>query len=405
MSPLTPATAPAAERFPWAAMSALGLAVFACVSSEFLPTGMLPEMSADLGVSTSYIGFLVTVWAITVVVVATPLSLVTRRFSRTKILIAAVILFGISNVVAAVSMNYETLFAARVIGGFSNAMFWMVATAYVSHLLPPRLQSRGILFISAGANLAFIVGLPLGSVIATNLNWRMGFVVMAALTVCAAILLAVFLKPVDQEFDADDPESRAPWRDRTFPTVAIVGVITLMTVAAHNIFYPYIKPFLISVANFSAVEAGGVLGLYGIGGVVGIVVAWILGRDPGKVVRNLGLAILFLGATMVATLLAAPSPVVVMIAMMAWSAAFSIADPLYGQLMMMSAGPRIRDFAGALRTTSWNLGIGSGAFVGGLVLVPWGLSALPLIGAAVAVCAAAVTLAMRTRTTPATPIE
>ena len=402
MSPSTPS---ATERFPWAAMFALGLAVFACVSSEFLPTGMLPEMSADLGVSTSYIGFLVTVWAITVVVVATPLSLVTRRFSRKKILIVAVILFGVSNIVAALSVNYTMLFGARVIGGFSNALFWMVATAYVSHLLPAHLQSRGILFISAGANLAFIVGLPLGSVIATTLNWRTGFVVMTLFTLFAGLLLWLFLKPVDHDYDDSHPDANKPWRDSSFPTVLIVAGITLLTVAAHNIFYPYIKPFLVSLAGFSAVEAGGILGLYGIGGVLGIIVAWILGRDPQKLVRNLGLAILFLGLTMVATLLSAPAPLVVMGAMMAWSAAFSIADPLYGQLMMTSASPRIRDFAGALRTTAWNLGIGSGAFVGGLVLVPMGLGALPLLGAGVAVCAAALTLAMRTQRSTNTPIE
>lgn len=394
-----------ADRFPWAAMFALGLAVFACVSSEFLPTGMLPEMSADLGVSTSYIGFLVTVWAITVVVVATPLSLVTQRFSRKKILIIAVILFGLSNVVAAVSVNYSMLFVARVIGGFSNAMFWMVAISYVSRLLPTRLHSRGILFISAGANMAFIVGLPVGSAIATTLNWRTGFVVMALLTVCAGLLLWKFLTPIDHEYDETQPDSRAPWRDRSFRSVLIVGGITLLTVAAHNIFYPYIKPFLVSVAGFDSVEASGVLGLYGLGGVAGVTVAWILGRNPDKLVRNLGLAILFLGFTMVATLVAAPTPVVVIVTMMAWSAAFSIADPLYGQMMMMSASPRIQDLAGALRTTSWNLGIGSGAFVGGLVLVPFGLEALPILGAAVAVCAAALTLAMRTRTAPVTPIE
>lgn len=390
MSVSTPTAPPV--RFPWAAMSALGLAVFACVSSEFLPTGMLPEMSADLDVPQSSIGFLVTVWAFTVVILATPLSLLTRRFSRKGILVAAVVLFAISNVIAAVSVNYAMLFGSRIVGGVSNALFWMVAMAYVSHLLPSELHSRGFLFVSGGANLAFIVGLPLSSFIAHSMNWRIGFMVMAAATLLAGALLWVFLAPVDHDYDDAHPDATAPWRDRSFGPVMIVVGITFLVVAAHNVFYPFIKPFLLDRAAFSADEASGVLALYGIGGVAGIFVAWWLGRNPAHLVRNLIAAIIFLGIAMLAVRFAAPEPVIVIAATMAWSAAFSIADPLYGQLMMTTASARIRDFASALRTTAWNLGIGTGAFLGSLALVPWGVGALPYMGAALAVLGAALAI-------------
>lgn len=370
-------------------MSALGLAVFACVSSEFLPTGMLPEMSADLGVPQSSIGFLVTVWAFTVVILAAPLSLVTRRFSRKSILVVAVVLFAVSNIMAAASLNYALLFGSRVVGGLSNALFWMVAMAYVSHLLPSELHSRGFLFVSGGANLAFIVGLPLSSFIAHSMNWRTGFLVMAGATLVAGLLLAKFLAPVDHDYDETHPDAAKPWRDPSFGAVLIVVGITFLVVAAHNVFYPFIKPYLLDVAGFTTEQASGVLALYGVGGVAGIFVAWWLGRNPAHLVRNLIAAIIFLGATMIAVRLAAPAPVLVIAASMAWSAAFSIADPLYGQLMMSSAAVRIRDFASALRTTAWNLGIGTGAFVGAMALVPWGVGALPFMGAALAVLGAA----------------
>jgi predicted MFS family arabinose efflux permease len=76
---------------------------------------------------------------------------------------------------------------------------------------------------------------------------------------------------------------------------------------------------------------------------------------------------------------------------------FSIADPLYGQLVMEVASPRLRDFAGALRTTAWNLGIGGGSLVGGLLLIPFGVGILPYVGGAVVLFAAVVTLAIRRR--------
>ena len=42
--------------FPWIGLIALSAAVFLSVTSEMLPTGLLPEMSTDLGVSQADIG-------------------------------------------------------------------------------------------------------------------------------------------------------------------------------------------------------------------------------------------------------------------------------------------------------------------------------------------------------------
>jgi hypothetical protein len=61
---------------------------------------------------------------------------------------------------ASLAPNYDVLFASRIIGGLGNGMFWMIATGYVTTMLPGQWRSRGFLFISAGANLAFF---PLGT--------------------------------------------------------------------------------------------------------------------------------------------------------------------------------------------------------------------------------------------------
>src|SRR6187431_867712 len=55
------------EKFPLFRLLILTGAIFVSVSSEFLPTGLLPDIAADLGVSESQVGLLVTVFAFTVV--------------------------------------------------------------------------------------------------------------------------------------------------------------------------------------------------------------------------------------------------------------------------------------------------------------------------------------------------
>jgi len=385
------------EKFPWAAMFAIGFTVFATVTSEFLPTGMLPSMSADLGVSTSQIGFLVSVWAATVVLTAIPLSLTTRRFSRKSILVIAVALFTVSNVMASFAPNYEVLVVSRIVGGLGNGMFWMIATGYVTTMLPSKWRSRGFLFISAGANLAFIAGLPLGSALAAVSDWRTGFLIMTALTIGASVSLYFLLIPVPNPHTADSRGTHSTVRDSTFPMVLLGVSGVFLVVGGGNIFYPYIAPFLIEVSNFTPLTVAAPLAAYGIGGTIGILVAERLGRRAENLSRNIALSILYMAAMMVILNLVAPSPIAAIVAVALWSLGFAVTEPLFGQYIMELSSPRLRDFAGAMRTTAWNLGIGGGSFVGGLLLVPLGLAALPYIGASVLVAGSMVALVARRR--------
>lgn len=378
-------------------MAAVGFTVFALVTSEFLPTGMLPSMAADLGVSTSQIGFLVSVWAGTVVATAIPLSLTTRRFSRKALLITSVSLFTASNIVAALTSSYPVLFASRIIGGFGNGMFWMIATGYITTLLPSHLRSRGFLFISAGANLAFIIGLPLGSALAAVADWRSAFLIMTALTIGASAGLFFLLTPVPNPHLDSTANQSGVVRDKTFPLV-LTGVLgVFLFVGGGNVFYPYITPFLIDVANFTTQTVAVPLACYGIGGAVGIFVAERIGRNPANLSRNIAFAIAFMAATMALVNLAALNQVTMMISVALWSLGFAVVEPLFGQYIMESASPRLRDFAGAMRTTAWNLGIGGGSFAGGLLLVPLGISSLPYLGVGILFVAIAVALVARRR--------
>jgi MFS family permease len=385
------------ERFPWTAMFAIGFTVFATVTSEFLPTGMLPSMSADLNVSTSQIGFLVSVWAATVVLTAIPLSLTTRRFSRKSLLITSVVLFTVSNVMSAFTPSYELLLVSRIIGGLGNGMFWMIATGYVTTMLPSKWRSRGFLFISAGANLAFILGLPLGSALAAISDWRFGFVIMTIMTVGASASLFFLLTPVPNPHTENSCTKHSTVRDRSFPMVLLCVTGVFLVVGGGDLFYPYIAPFLIEIAHFTPLTVAVPLAAYGVGGTIGIIVAERLGRRPEDLSRNIAMAILFMAAMMVALNLVASSQVLAIVAIALWSLGFSVTEPLFGQYIMELSSPRLRDFAGAMRTTAWNLGIGSGSFIGGILLVPLGIGALPYLGALVLVGGATVALIARRR--------
>jgi predicted MFS family arabinose efflux permease len=92
-----------APAFPWAGLLVLAGAIFVSVTSEFLPTGLLPDMAGDLRVSESQIGLLVTIFAGTVVVSTTPLAALTRRYSRKYLVVAVLVVVATGNVLAAIA--------------------------------------------------------------------------------------------------------------------------------------------------------------------------------------------------------------------------------------------------------------------------------------------------------------
>jgi predicted MFS family arabinose efflux permease len=78
-------------------------------------------------------------------------------------------------------------------------------------------------------------------------------------------------------------------------------------------------------------------------------------------------------------------PVVVVIALVVWGAAFGGAPALLQTRVLQLASPRLRDVSAAFVTTSFNIGIGGGALIGSLMLDGWGLHTLPFADVAVTV--------------------
>ncbi len=150
-------------RFPWVGILTLAACVFLSVTSEMLPTGLLSEMSGDLGVEESRVGLLVSVFAVAVVVSSAPLAALTRRVPRHALLLAVLAVFATSNLLTALAPTFELVTATRVLGGLAHGLFWAVVGAYSAHLVPPALIGRAVALTVGGGSLAFVLGVPVGT--------------------------------------------------------------------------------------------------------------------------------------------------------------------------------------------------------------------------------------------------
>jgi predicted MFS family arabinose efflux permease len=377
------AAPPSTTPFPWIGLVVIAALIFTSVTSEFLPTGLLPDISSDLDASESQVGFLITVFAGTVVLSAAPLTIVTRDHSRKALVIVVLLVFVLSNIMAALAPSYAVLVIARVLGGLAHGLFWAVVGAYAAHLVPPHQLGRAVAITSTGGTVAFVLGVPLGTALGHALGWRLAFIVIAGVILALTAVAAKLLPAVEHRERLTTGEIPLPMhRDRTLPPVILVWAIVVLIGLAHNILYTYVVPFLISI-DVSDDAVAGVLFLYGGAGAVGLLLAGVLGdRWPrGWLVTStalLAVSLLVLGTVTGALPIS-------LIAFVVWGMAFGGLPAMLQARMLRAASPRVRDIGAAGFTTAFNFSIGIGAFAGGVILDSAGVGALPFVDLSITV--------------------
>ncbi|MBO9578755.1 MAG: MFS transporter [Microbacteriaceae bacterium] len=364
------------QPFPTAKLLVIAGAIFVCVSSEFLPTGILPELARGVGVTEATAGLLVSVFAFTVALSTIPLTRLTHRYPRKWLMVATLGIFAATNVLCALAPDFAWLIVGRVVGGLAHGVFWAVTTPYAARLVRPNQIVRAASITTAGGTLAFILGVPMGAAIGHAVGWRLSFVVMASLIVVFALLVVVFLPPVEHRVTLATGEIALPARrDPTLRLVLLVCSIIVLAVLGQNTLSTYIAPWLLEVPQVEPEQLASVLFLGGIGGAVALIISALVGdKDPHRVLLG-GLAGLVAVGILLGLFGSTGWPGVLVYIL--WGVVFGIVPPLAQGLMMRDVSKRLRDMAAAALTTSFNVAIGGGALIGSFVLAGLGLAWLP----------------------------
>lgn len=358
-----------AGALPLPALLALATAVFVTSLTETLPAGVLPAMSADLGVGEAAMGQSVTVYAIGTALTAIPLTAATAGWRRKRLLLTAVAGFAVANTVTALSTHYALTMAARFLAGVAAGVAWALLAGYARRMVPVHLQGRAIAVVMTGIPLALSLGVPAGTFLGAAVGWRVTFLVMTAL---AAVLLAWIVLTVP-DFPGLPRGGRVPVR-RTLavPGVTPVLFVTLVLVLAHTILYTYVAAFL------DHVGMGGSTGLVLLAfGGASLLSLWFTGLYIDRRLRALTLGGTVLFAVASGTLAAATdSAALVYAAATLWGLGWGGAPTLL-QTAVGDAGGEAADTAQTMLVSVWNAAMAAGGVVGGLLLDLLGAAALP----------------------------
>ncbi len=371
--------------FPLSGLLALSMAGFIAILTETLPAGLLGHIASGLQVSEAMAGQLVTAYALGSLLAAIPLVTLTQGWRRRRVLMLAVLGFGVFNTVTAVSEHYSLTLAARFMCGVAAGLAWGVIAGYARRMVSVSQQGRAMAVAMIGAPLALSLGVPAGTWLGDLLGWRSTFVLvsLATLVLMGWVLLSV------PDFDGLPAGRRAAiGQVLATPGVSAVLAVIFTWVLAHNVLYTYIVPFL--QAGGMAGSTGPVLLLFGCAALVGIgVVGALIDRHLRRLVLG---SLVGFGVASVLLGLATGAPLLVYFSVALWGLSFGGAGTLLQTASADAAGEGA-DVAQSMIVTVWNLAIAVAGLVGGVLLSHWGVQSFPWL--LLALVGLALTLTLR----------
>lgn len=367
-----------------AVVAALMLGAFAFNTTENLPIGVLKLMSADLDVSLSAVGLLVSGYGLTVAVVSVPIARMTRSVPRRLVLCVLLAALLLASVVAALVSSYWVLMACRLVTAVAQALFWAVMGPVAVGLFPPHVRGRVIGALSVGGSAALVLGVPGGTWLGQHSSWQVPFLVVGALAVPPLVLIATAL-PTSRPEESHAARGVAPDTRR----FAVVLAVTGLTVTGVFAGYTYISKFLVDESGFTESTVSTLLLVLGVTGIVGVAVyGRLLDRFPRA---TLTLPVATQAVALLGLFTAGQSKTVAVVMMVLLGASLG---PVFmaTQSQVMHVAPGRTETAVAANSAAYNTGVALGALAGGLLLPVMGVRGTFLVGGLMTVAALALLL-------------
>src|SRR5690554_5714462 len=254
--------------FPWLIMILMSSITFVGILSELMPSGVLPQMMADLHISEVQTGNLVGYYAIASAIFAILLISVTMQYNRKYLLLILLGGFAISNIIAGLIYDYTIIIVLRVIGGICAGVMWPMIAAYGMRLVDENHHGKAIAVIMAGNTLGISIGMPVMTFIGNEYGWRTEFIGLG-MVIIAIALISVFALPSTPGEKLT--KSSSPFALLRMPAVLIVLLLTLLGVIAHYGVYVYVTSLVDEIQLAGGIESA--LSLFGIGSLISVLLA------------------------------------------------------------------------------------------------------------------------------------
>jgi DHA1 family inner membrane transport protein len=363
-----PALSPTRVRL---ALLALALGGFAIGSTEFVAMGLLPNLAHDLlpglyarsrEAANAQVGWLVSAYALGVVVGAPTIAAVAARFPRKKLLLVLVAAFTVGTIASAVLPSFGLVLAARFLAGLPHGAYFGVAALVAASLMGPGKRGKGVAIVLSGLTIANIIGVPSITYLGQVTSWRIAYLAVALIFALTFVAIA-FLVP----FQPGDAGATMRRELKAFGRAQVWLALLIGAVGFGGFFavYTYISPMVTEVTRLGAIFVPVVLVVVGVGMTIGnLIGGWSADRNVmGSIFAYFGVFVvaltgLALTANTVAGLLA--------FTFLVGFGAAALSPAIQTRLMDVAGDSQT--LAAAVNHAALNLGNSLGAYLGGVAI-------------------------------------
>lgn len=361
----------------WLPIIALAFAAFVFNTSEFLPVGLLPDIAESLHETVPFTGLILTGYAFVVAIMSLPLTIVTAKFERRKLLLVLLFIFSICHFVVPWVESFETLFAARVGVALTHSIFWSIMTPLAARVAPHGKRAVGLAAVMGGTIVATVLGVPIGTNLGHYFGWHMSFFIIG---IGSALVFVVifFVLPLCEATHAGSIKSLPVILKR--PGLQQLYFLTVVTVLGQFTAYSYLNPILATAGGLDESMIVTMLFAFGISGIIGTLVS---SKTVDKHCEaTLLSAMTVVGLSLALLVISAQTTVSLTVVVVCWGAAMT-AVCLAFQTVLLTVAPDAADVAASLYSGIFNIGIGGGAFIGSRVSQAAGFMPVSYVGAAI----------------------
>ncbi|QBI55025.1 MFS transporter [Streptomonospora litoralis] len=347
----------------WSAVCAVALGIFALMTTELLPVGLLTPIAAELDVSAGTAGLMVTVPGVTAAAAAPTVTAALGRIDRRTILAALIGLMALANLASALAPTFAVLLAARVAVGAGIGGFWAIAGGLAVRLVPERHVARATAVVFGGVSTASLIGVPAGTFAGDLVSWRFAFGCVAALGAAALVLLLVLVPTLPAGPPSAFAGMRAAFAGNAGVRLGLAATALLVT--GHFTAYTFVRPLLTGASGIEAGQVGMLLLGFGAAQLGGNALAGSLAG------RNARTALLVIALVLTAALSAfsplGSTPLSGAVLLLLWGLGYGgVSVGL--QTWMIKSAPGAVESATALFVSAFNASIALGGAVGGLAV-------------------------------------
>ncbi|MCP2031750.1 DHA1 family inner membrane transport protein [Okibacterium sp. HSC-33S16] len=353
------------------ALLALSIGAFSIGTTEFVAMGLLPHIASDLlpelfafspEAANARAGWLITAYALGVVVGAPTIAGMVARFDRRTVLAWLGTAFTVATLATAILPSFELVLLSRFVAAIPHGAYFGIAALVGARLLGPGKRARGVALVMTGLTVANVVGVPFATWVGQGFGWRAAYLIVAVLFALSTV--AILLAVPEQRGDASQTLRREL---RVFRAPQVWFALAIGSIGFGGFFavYSYIAPIVTDVSGGTDQVVPWVLVTIGVGMTVGNLVAGHLADLSVK--RTLLMFFVLMLVLLVCLAVSARSlPLLFVFVFAVGFAAQGIGPTIQTRLMDVAGDSQ--SIAAALNHSALNIGNALGAALGGAVI-------------------------------------